>query len=275
MMVRTQRFQYIGARGKLASAEVALPETGDTLPVVVVCHGYKGFMDWGFFPYLSAKIAEGGSAVLRFNFSHNGCDSEGNEERDLDAFRENTFSIEEHDLKIILDGVRTRTIPLGERFDASRLTLLGHSRGGSSVIRCATDPGVNGLVLLASVCRYPQVTAEEEKEWRATGAHWVENYRTKTRLPHALPILEEMIADKDLILDRMSKVEVPVCIIHGTSDVSVPPEAANELKARAPQAEVHLLANADHTFGIKHPFERTSDDLEAVLTLIKNFLNRL
>src|SRR3989449_11334576 len=49
-------------RGDVTSA-------GGERPVVVVCHGLKGFKDWGFFPYVAERLARSGFAGVSFNFS--------------------------------------------------------------------------------------------------------------------------------------------------------------------------------------------------------------
>ena len=55
--------------------DVFLPEGDSILPVVVCCHGFKGFKDWGCWPSVAIKIAEAGFAVITFNFSRNGVGS--------------------------------------------------------------------------------------------------------------------------------------------------------------------------------------------------------
>ncbi|HSK78002.1 MAG TPA: alpha/beta hydrolase, partial [Thermoanaerobaculia bacterium] len=51
---------------------VDLPEAPGERPTVVVCHGFKGFMEWGFFPHLATLLAERGMTVIRFNLSGTG-----------------------------------------------------------------------------------------------------------------------------------------------------------------------------------------------------------
>lgn len=41
-------------------------------PLVIFCHGFKGFKDWGGFPYMMEKMAGEGFAALSFNFTYNG-----------------------------------------------------------------------------------------------------------------------------------------------------------------------------------------------------------
>jgi len=41
-------------------------------PIIIFCHGYKGFKDWGAWNLMASKIAEAGFLFIKFNFSHNG-----------------------------------------------------------------------------------------------------------------------------------------------------------------------------------------------------------
>ena len=57
------------------------------LPLVIFCHGYKGFKDWG--PWSLVKtLAKENIFVVKFNFSHNGTSiSQPIEFSDLEAFQ--------------------------------------------------------------------------------------------------------------------------------------------------------------------------------------------
>ncbi len=41
-------------------------------PIVVFCHGYKGFKDWGAWNLMATHFANTGYCFIKFNFSHNG-----------------------------------------------------------------------------------------------------------------------------------------------------------------------------------------------------------
>ena len=74
-------------------------------PLIIFAHGFKGFKDWGGFPYLCAKLAGDGFAVLSFNFSHNGVNNSSPMDfTELDKFAENTHSIELNDIKTVIDN---------------------------------------------------------------------------------------------------------------------------------------------------------------------------
>ena len=69
-------------------------------PLIVFCHGYKGFKDWGAWDLVAKAFLDAGFFFVKFNFSHNG----GTMEQpidfpDLDAFAENNYSKELDDLR--------------------------------------------------------------------------------------------------------------------------------------------------------------------------------
>ncbi len=49
-------------------------------------------------------------------------------------------------------------------------------------------------------------------------------------------------------LDRLGQIKCPVMIVHGDKDVLVPPENAQLIKSRIPQAEMYMIAGAGHAF---------------------------
>ncbi len=67
-----RRFTLESRRAEPIHGDVRLPEGPGPHPVVVCCHGFKGFKDWGFHPWLGATLAEAGLAAVHFNFSRNG-----------------------------------------------------------------------------------------------------------------------------------------------------------------------------------------------------------
>ena len=54
--MKLKRFELLSADGGPLRGEVRTAGGGEGRPAVVICHGFKGFKDWGFFP----KLAEWG-----------------------------------------------------------------------------------------------------------------------------------------------------------------------------------------------------------------------
>ncbi|MBU6324677.1 MAG: alpha/beta hydrolase, partial [Bacteroidetes bacterium] len=71
-MISHLNLEIPGAEGRPVVADLYLPEGKDAFPLVIFCHGFKGFKSWGFYEYMPEAFCEEGLAFLRFNFSHNG-----------------------------------------------------------------------------------------------------------------------------------------------------------------------------------------------------------
>ena len=64
-------------------------------PLVIFCHGYKGFKDWGAWNHMAETIAKEGFCLIQFNFSHNGGTMENPIDfPDLEAFGNNNYTKE-------------------------------------------------------------------------------------------------------------------------------------------------------------------------------------
>ncbi|MDH3268405.1 MAG: alpha/beta hydrolase, partial [Ignavibacteria bacterium] len=73
-------------------------ENLESAPCLIFVHGFKGFKDWGFWPYTGNYFGNRGFFVLTFNFSNNGVGEKLTEFTELDKFANNTFSLELEEL---------------------------------------------------------------------------------------------------------------------------------------------------------------------------------
>ena len=67
-----ERVETTPPHGDVIRADVRRPARGVPRSAVIVAHGFKGFKDWGFFPYLCESLARDGHLVVSFNTSLNG-----------------------------------------------------------------------------------------------------------------------------------------------------------------------------------------------------------
>ena len=260
------RFTLESRLGEPIHGDLRLPDAPGPHPAVVVCHGFKGFKDWGFHPWLGTRLAEAGLAAVHFNFSRNGVREADGDIEDLDAFRRNTLSIERDDLDTVLDAVLSGK--LGAPLDPSRLGLAGHSRGGGvALLGAAERPEVKALSTWASVSHFDRITDEATLvEWRRAGVFEVLNSRTGQVLPMGVEFLEDVLGNLDRLhlLVAARRLRVPWLLLHGTADETVPFAEAEAL-ARASERGARLVAidGGGHTFGAVHPFAGPTPHLEA------------
>lgn len=228
-------------------------------PTVVICHGFKGFMEWGFFPPVAELLASRGFTAIRFNFSGSGMRPGEERVSDLDAFREDTYSRELEDLLAVIEAAGSEVAP--GQVDRARLGLLGHSRGGAAALLAAARPEwrdrVKALVTWAAIGDVDRFSPEQKEAWRRDGELPVANARTGQQLALGLGLLadvEERRTELDLLAAAAAR-RAPWLIVHGEEDESVPAAEASRLAASAAGThEALLVPGGSHTFGARHPF---------------------
>ncbi len=248
-------------------------------PAVVICHGFKGFMDWGFFPHLGTLLAERGFVAVRFNLSGSGMRPGADRVDDPEAFRADTHSREVEDLLAVLAATGTE-IAAG-RVDSARIGLFGHSRGGgNAVLAAAREPWrdrVRALVTWAAVADFDRYSPDQKEAWRRDGELPVVNTRTGQQLALGLGLLEDLEthrAELD-ILAAAAHRRAPWLIVHGGRDESVPASEGERLAANATApAELLNIPEADHTFGSRHPFAGPSPSLIQALNATQTWFRR-
>ena len=57
-MVTKKSFKIKNEYGDNLSTDIRFDESKKHLPLVIFVHGFKGFKDWGGFPYMTDKLAE-------------------------------------------------------------------------------------------------------------------------------------------------------------------------------------------------------------------------
>jgi pimeloyl-ACP methyl ester carboxylesterase len=241
-------------------ADVSFLESPQDKPVVIFCHGYKGFKDWGAWNLVASYFAKQGFIFIKFNFSHNGGTIEDPIDfPDEDAFGKNTYSKEIDDLQQVLDYVE-------REFPNREIYLIGHSRGGGiATLAAAQNSKVDKLVTWAGVSdfkvRFP--VGEELEKWRTDGIRYVQNARTKQNLPHYFSFYEDFVQNETKldIPFWTSKLAIPHLIIHGLKDEAVNLHEAIMLSTWNPDSKTYFL-DTNHTFGTKHPWEDKEMSLE-------------
>lgn len=251
---------------------IDLPDEPGERPAVVVCHGFKGFMEWGFFPYLAALLADRGFVVIRFNLSGAGMLPGDDLVTDPDAFRANTHGRELADLLAVLEATG-RTLAPG-RVDRARLGLFGHSRGGGNAVLAAAREPVRALVTWASLAGFDLYTPEQKDAWRRDGQLPVVNARTGQQLALGPGLLEELETGGDPdVLAAARTIRVPWLIVHGEDDESVSVTDADRL-AEASSGELLRIPGANHTFGARHPFAGPNPQLIQALNATQRWFRR-
>src|SRR5690606_6472660 len=177
--MRKQSFVLdLGKEGRIIRGDLYAAEDARRLPTLVILHGFKGFKDWGFFPYAAETLAKRGFGVITFNFSMNGVWENLFEFTELDKFARNTYSREQEDVAKIIGEIKAGLLPPDGTLDPDRLGLIGHSRGGAnSLLYALEDPNVKGVVTWNGVADVDIFPEELKREIREKGVGTVLNAR--------------------------------------------------------------------------------------------------
>lgn len=250
-------------------ADAFYPENHDQLPLIIFVHGYKGYKDWGAWNLMATRFAEAGFYFVKFNFSHNGTTVQNPTEfEDLEAFGNNNYSKELSDLSCVITHFSKE-----KYVDENKIVLIGHSRGGGiSIIKTAEDIRIHGLITLGSVDSLERFPKNESFEhWKKEGVYFVENGRTKQKMPHYFQFFEDFETNYHRFdVERsMEMTKAHVLIVHGTSDESVPTKNSHHLHLLNPNSELFLVENANHVFGAKEPWKEDLMPYELALVTEK------
>ena len=261
--MKFQPFRLESPLGGSIHGDLRIPATRVSDSAVVVVHGFKGFKDWGFFPFLCEKLVEAGHIVVSFDFSHNGVVA--GEFRDLESFARNTITRELEELNHVLGSVSDGSVT-GEPLP--RLGLLGHSRGGAdAVLAAAKNPLVRALVTWGALDHLDRWTDETVQVWRRDGVIHVVNQRTGQELPLSIELMEDVLSNRERLdpLRAAASIQVPWLVIHGRDDKTIPFVEGERLAQASSCASLRLLVEAGHTFGAVHPFQGTTPVLDRAI----------
>lgn len=251
---------------------------GEKQPVLLFCHGFKGFKDWGSFPYVAGELAKRGIAAIRFNFSCNGVGESETEFDELDKFAVNTYAREIADLTALVDWLMQDKLPASAHLDKQQLFLLGHSKGGGDAILFgANNPLVKGIITWNGIAHVDLFDANLRKEIAEHGVGYIMNARTGQRMPIGKAVIDDVDQNEreyDL-LKKVSEMEQPLLIVQGDQDYARLVNGAANLHRAARNSRLHWINGGDHTWNTKHPFAGTTPQLEEAIEVTAQFVRNI
>ncbi|WP_375240788.1 alpha/beta hydrolase family protein [Polaribacter sp.] len=269
-----------GKHKKPIVTDVFYKENKTPKKVVIFCHGYKGFKDWGAWNIMANAFAKADFFFIKFNFSHNGGTAEQPIDfPDLEAFGNNNYTKELDDLESVLDWVSSE-----ENFkndvDLNHIILIGHSRGGGIVLLKANeDSRIKKVITLAAVSDFGSrsSTVGDLENWRKNGVKYVVNGRTKQNMPHFYQFYTNFKENENrlFIENSVKNLKIPLLIIHGDNDTSISLDEGKKIDSWCSNSKLEIIENADHVFNVSHPWlqESLSKELEEVKNLCIHFLD--
>lgn len=275
-----KNIQVQGKHNKPILTDIHYTKNGVKKPLVFFCHGYKGYKDWGAWNLMATEFAKQGFLFVKLSFSHNGGTvKQPIDFPDLKAFGENTFTKEMDDLGSVIDFVLQHDDLISE-MDTENLTLIGHSRGGGIVsLKASEDIRVKNLISWAGVsdfeARFP--TGFKLFWWKLRGVAYIQNARTKQKMPHYISFYRDFIKNKERfnIQKAIKRLKANHLLAHGSDDSVVKLQESKNVHQWNPKSELFVVKNMNHALGCSQPYteKEMPSDLKQVVAKSIQFIN--
>lgn len=259
-MVLNKKFILEGALRQNFAIDLSYSESKEQKGVIVFCHGFKGFKDWGCWQMVADYFAENGFAFLKFNFSHNGLGLEDSDNFDaLDKFSVNTLGKEMEDIASVEQFILNKLPAEVPVIRTDEIYIIGHSKGGVSALLYCTqyETKIKKVCTWASPFDFHRSwNSKFMEKWVEDGVQYIKNARTNQMMPLDVLVLNDLKINKEKysLAIASQKLEIPYLIIQGTNDQAVKMEEFNLLQKHFTKANTHIIAEANHVFGGSHPY---------------------
>jgi len=265
---------YGDIRWKEESAESAVGK----LPVIIVCHGFKAFKDWGPYPAIGRYFAESGFVSIIFNFSHNGIGKNFRKFSERDKFAVNTFSIELDDITTLLNAISMNQVECS-RVDEAKIGIVGHSRGGGiAIIKAEEDERIKAAAAWSTVSHFDRYTEDQRGRWREKGFVGVPSTNPQSLFKLKTDLLDDLEKNGERLNIKRAVHDLgkPLLLIHGTADISVPIEEVRNLYSASDKTmtELILLEGAGHMYEARHPYVKEAPAMSRVLELTSAWFHK-
>lgn len=251
--MKQKKLTFQNKRGEEIVGVLYTPEE-ETKVCVIFCHGYRSTKESSRVKPMAESLAKNGIALFAFDFSGRG-ESQG-------KFESSTITKYIDDLSNAINNISKKY---------KSICVWGGSLGGFVALNTAIkDKRINLLVLHAPVSLFPwkkkgDFDPKSIAQWKKDGFIYTHSER-----------FGEMKIDYSFYEDGLKygkhkdyeKITVPVLIIHGTDDASVPLEQSEELIKHLKKNRLEVLKGADHTFS-------KSTDTKEAIELTTSFVRKM
>ena len=241
---------FIQEDGLRLNARLDMPEkAGDRCPLVIVIHGFTGYMDETHIEAVSRGINEAGFATLRVEmYGHGHSDGE----------------FKDHTLYKWLTNALT-VIDYARKLDfVTDLYLCGHSQGGLTVMLAAAlkHDVIRGIIPLSPACMIPE---------EARAGKMLEVSFDPDHIPDELHGWDGRtlngnylrVAQTIRVEEAVSRFRGPVLIVHGDADETVPVRYGIDAAKAYHDAKLVLIPGDDHCYNFH---------LDQVVKAVKDWL---
>jgi pimeloyl-ACP methyl ester carboxylesterase len=247
------------------------------VPIFIFIHGFKGYKDWGFIPYLAEQTAMSNAISITPDLSENGIINTNPPKFDAEIFAGQTISGHLADIEMLINELidNPNKYELDEMWNGE-IILGGHSLGGAlSAMIAHKFSEIKKVFLLASIANINRNTERQLDVWKKKGFTALKIVSTGQilKLNYSYAKDKENFSDEQ-IAENLSKFEGDALIIHPEEDLIVKPEESQKLNKYAKNGKLVLIKKANHTFFANHIMNKPSDAIKEVVNELNIFMVR-
>lgn len=220
--------------GKQLIGILHLPEGKGRFPLAVICHGFGATKSRRRIVELARDLEK--KEIVAFRFDFEGC---GDSQGDL---KNATIRNEISDLELAIKKISRQ-----KNIDKRRITLISESFGSAIVLLYLAQNKILAKTLVFWAPAFNQrklipvwFTKSEIKKWQKQG------YFIRKEKIMGINYFKEN-KDKDYSF-LLSKIKVPILILHGRKDETVPVEFSKKLAQNCKNIKLKIYPKAEHNF---------------------------
>jgi pimeloyl-ACP methyl ester carboxylesterase len=267
--------EYALSEGETMRIDVRYRQETNYAPIIIFCHGFKAYRNWGFIPFVCRQLASGGAIAVNFDFALNGVnDDTAPIQYNTVEFARNTIMHEVDNLIQVINYVKD--LPEVKARKNGEIHLIGHSRGGGIACLVANKLNtkyeiINSLSLWNSIATFDRFTEHQKVLWEKFGEIKFHNPASDQEMSISQKYYDciRRMYPTPRFHSLLQSLEIPVQIIQATEDLVAKMEEAELLHELIPHSTLYKIAKVGHDFGLAKNNGQPTNQLLAILEILK------
>jgi len=147
-----------------------------------------------------------------------------------------------------------------------------------AILQAAREKKIQAMVTWSAISTVDRFNPDQIFRWQQDGYIELETGWTRQSLPVSRSLLEDIRQNKDRldILQAASRLNIPVLLVHGGQDETVPVAEAHQIYAslKTDAKDLVIIEGANHSLGISHPLQTRNPHLDTALDLSENWFDK-